>query len=485
MTKVVIAKLSGSKASLVNLSGINVILGRNGSGKSRLLRDLDAALSGQKQQYNCRYISPERGGAFQRNGNIETNLISGRGWLEGQRRKNQAENFRAASRAFLRDVETTYLRKLQNTDARDRSFQNDILGQISRLLTNVTIEQDKADFVFRTIDGETVGPDDISSGETEAISLASEILYFFQTIDTSKSNILLLDEPDVHQHPDLQARLGQFLIDQLEELQEVDQNRVAVCIATHSAPFVCSLAASDFTSLGTKEFRSNDVALAPTSSQLKKIAPFFGHPLSLTLSNDVMLILEGEDDERVWQQAGRSSQGRIRVFPVVATSVDQQTELERFCEPILRSLYDSPLAYSLRDGDGKSGPLEHCGPVLRFRLDCYAIENALVTTESLAILDLTWDRFRDRARIWISANPAHRDARLVTELIDSPDRLRNHKIKDIRQLIVAMSGSNKPWEVVVGQALASTADASGISADPFAMIRFIGADTAKALLKVE
>lgn len=119
----------------------------------------------------------------------------------------------------------------------------------------------------------------------------------------------------------------------------------------------------------------------------------------------------------------------------------------------------------------------------RFRLDCYAIENALVTAESLAVLDIAWVRFQELAGIWVGANPTHKDVGLVTELIGSNDRLRHRKIKDIRQLIVAIAGSKKIWEVVVGQALASTVGTSSLPADPFAMMRFIGADAGKALLK--
>jgi len=482
MTKLVSARISGHQGSLLTLSGINVVLGRNGSGKSRLFRAIDETLH-DDHQFNIRYISPERGGAFRRDGSIETNIQNSRGWLEGQRRKNQAANFRAASNKFLRDVEITYLRKLQNSDARDKNFQLDVLDRINRLLVNVAIEQDQADFIFRSNDGAVIEPDNISSGESEAVSLASEILYFLGTIDRSKLNVLLLDEPDVHQHPDLQARLGQFLIDQLGNLPAEDQKHIVICIATHSAPLVCALASSELTSLGTKDFQSNDVILEPASSQLRKIAPFFGHPLSLSISNDTMLILEGEDDERVWQQAGRSSQGKIRVFPVLATSVEQQTELERFCGPILRSLYDAPVAYSLRDGDGKSGRLDPEGPVQRFRLDCYAIENTVVTTESLAILGITWNQFQERARVWIGGHANHKNVDLVGKLIESSERLRHLKIKEIRQLIVAIAGSKKIWEVVVGQALASTVGKPSGPADPFGIRSFVGEEAARCLLK--
>lgn len=44
---------------------------------------------------------------------------------------------------------------------------------------------------------------------------------------------------------------------------------------------------------------------------------------------------------------------------------------------------------------------------------------------------------------------------ILSSLIHSTDRMRYTKIKAIRNLICPIaSGSNKPWEVVVGQAIA-------------------------------
>ena len=217
---------------------------------------------------------------------------------------------------------------------------------------------------------------------------------------------------------------------------------------------VCSLADSNYVSIGTKSFAVETVELNPTSAQLRKIAPFFGHPLSLSLSDDVALILEGEDDERVWQQAARTSQGRIKVFPVLAGSVDQQGELESFSIDLLATLYDNPIAFSLRDGDGVvDQPLEHRPPIKRYRLQCYAIENVLLTDPCLAEMGTTWEGFVAAAREWVKNNPEHRDIALMKDLTGSSDRLRHKKIKSVRQLVCAILECKKPWEVVVGQAI--------------------------------
>jgi len=460
-------------------------MGRNGAGKSRFLRDIEEYTNRNKHSFYVRYISPERAGSFKREGNVLTNMSNNPEWLRRTRAANQDGNFKAASATLFRDAETLYLRRLANTPEirmdPTRNFETDRLSKINKLLTNISLDIGNADLEFRSLfDGEVISPDKISSGESEAVTLATEILYFFDTIDPDKFNVLLLDEPDVHLHPDLQARLGKLIISMLEEFK-VHAESIAVCLSTHSSPLVCSLADSQYVSIGTKSFAVNEVHLKPTSAELRKIAPFFGHPLSLSLSEDAALILEGEDDERVWQQAARTSQGRIKVFPVLAGSVNQQAELENFCGDLLGTLYDNPVAFSLRDGDGVvNQPLVHSPPVKRYRLQCYAIENTLLTDPSLAVMGTTWEEFVAAAIKWVATNPEHRDVNLVRELANSDDRLQHKKIKKIRQLICSLVECKKPWEVVVGQAVGGllTADLSNSNM----LVNFLGAEMVREVI---
>lgn len=432
-------------------------MGRNGAGKSRFLRDIDQKARRNEQEFHVRYISPERAGSFQRNGNVLTNMSRDAEWLQRNRAVNQASDFKSASATLFSDAEKLYLRRLSDIpEIRNdptRNFKSDRLSKINRLLTNISLELGNTDYEFRSLsDHRVIDPSQISSGESEAVTLAAEIIYFFDTLDLEKFNVLLLDEPDVHLHPDLQARLGKLIISMLDEFK-THADIIAICLSTHSSPLVCSLAASPYVSIGTKSFAVNEISLKPASDELRKIAPFFGHPLSLSLSEDVALILEGEDDERVWQQAARTSQGLIKVFPVLAGSVDQQSQLEDFCVNLLNTLYDNPVAFSLRDGDGATDSLQHRLPLRRYRLRCYAIENTLLTNPCLAAMGITWEEFVAAAEKWPGNNQTHSDLKLIAELVKSKDRFRHKKIKKIRQLICSIVGCKKPWEVVVGQAI--------------------------------
>ena len=62
-------KLPGK--TLLNLAKINIIIGKNGCGKSRILRDLDTFRDGWT---HVKYITPERGGYIIYQPHIEQNI---------------------------------------------------------------------------------------------------------------------------------------------------------------------------------------------------------------------------------------------------------------------------------------------------------------------------------------------------------------------------------------------------------------------------
>jgi len=105
-----------------------------------------------------------------------------------------------------------------------------VISIINVLLDNVEMRREGATFqLYKKGTQDTLNPVAISSGESELISLAIECLMFEEECVKGKENLLLLDEPDVHLHPDLQERFGQFLKENLKHSRLI--------IATHSTAF--------------------------------------------------------------------------------------------------------------------------------------------------------------------------------------------------------------------------------------------------------
>lgn len=317
---------------LKSVVAFNVIVGRNGAGKSRFLRQICSALRND-QQYNCAIINPERSGYLNADANVENAMRSDRNWVFNSRNQNQSIQFKASAVVRLKDTRTSFLLKMQDDLELRRStktFDTEYIADINGMLRNVQLISGAEQITFANMNNDPIDADKLSSGESEAISLAAEVLHFLEGVSADKINIMFVDEPDVHLHPDLQSRLVTFLHRRWLRLDEAKRSKTHFIIASHSTPLLGALTQLPQSAIGVKLFDSEAIELKSSAEVLKKTAPFFAHPLSSVFNLERPLVLEGEDDERIWEQVCRSSRGVIGLFPCLADSVDKQHELEQF-----------------------------------------------------------------------------------------------------------------------------------------------------------
>ena len=467
--------------TLKGLGPINVLLGKNGCGKSYLLRQIEQGIHGQNEYGVVKYFSPERGGFPLYEAGIEQAISADPNWLSNSRRRNQAAQFRQQSAVQFVRLETSFLRELE----KDPNMRADLnvtfdstVDRINALLDRVQIR--RADTAFEIVDlnsGDTVQPQDISSGEAELISISIECLMFERECNLSKHNLLLFDEPDVHLHSDLQSRLASFIA------SCSSQASFTLIIATHSTPLLAALSATIETRLALMRFGETEISFSPVSDTHRKILPVFGaHPLSNVFNKSPVLLVEGDDDERIWQQAVRSSKGRIRAYPCSVNGIGQLPEFETRAAALIEAVYDNAIGYSIRDRDDRSGEGVDLGPIRRMTLACRSAENLLLTDEVLISSGITWDELAARIRSWLENNPQHPHFHSMKAFESGGfDRLSSN-LKDIRNDIVAMLGTNKPWEVVVGQSIAGIAGKSAAQGAT-TLASFLGPRIVRELLR--
>ncbi|WP_216593242.1 ATP-binding cassette domain-containing protein [Sediminibacterium salmoneum] len=174
---------------LTGLSKINVLLGKNGCGKSGLLKRLESFLT-QQNNGEINYVTPERGGSLRYEAGVEQNVIAGENWAKDQKRQNQWPSFKHYSVTQYRRLETLSLREIEKNHEIRADFTktfDTIIQKINNLLTNVKIVRGtKGDFDIFTIDPEAkIEPQQISSGESEIIALAIECLTFEKSCDAT------------------------------------------------------------------------------------------------------------------------------------------------------------------------------------------------------------------------------------------------------------------------------------------------------------
>jgi predicted ATPase len=447
--------------TVTNLNKINILLGKNGCGKSYFLRLLETQLSSQSNRYGkIKYISPERGGSLIYDAGIEQNAINNPAWLPETRRRNQSTQFRQQSVAQFRNLELLVLREIEKKREirEDFGYNFDIfISEINSLLDRIYIKRGdatKGEISFKIYlkgTNSEITAENISSGESELISLGIECLTFSKEIISEKSNLLILDEPDVHLHPDLQVRLMHFL------KKLVDENKdFFVLIASHSTALLGSLESYEKLHIAFMTYQQKIIEFSPIFDIYRKILPVFGaHPLSNIFNQIPILLLEGEDDERIWQQAVRSSQNKIKIYPCSCGSINQLNDFERTAQKIICSVYDTAKAYSLRDRDNTTEPLEDQLPIIRMRLSCRCAENLLLSDEVLAGLGITWDALKMKIDTWIGKNQDHVHYSTMEQFKTGGYNRKNFNLKDIRNDLMGIIGSSKTWEVSVGQGVAT------------------------------
>lgn len=455
-----------SMEEVVQKSKFTVLIGKNGAGKSTLLRALNAG-----KNPNIKYVSPERGGTLKYDPNVDNNISTNANWLKSTRQTNRFEQFRQQSAAQFRNLETSVLREIEkHADKRaDLTYTFDaILEQINALLPAIRmVRNDNGGFSVQTKAGEALDESNMSSGESELIALAIEVLVFSRQSMANK--ILLLDEPDVHLHPDLQQRFTAFV----ESVAVAHDIRVV--IATHSTAIIGAF--SKMADLQVVPVSQRDQAHFPAfkrSGVCEGILPIFGtHPLSTAFNKSPVVLVEGDDDRRVLEQVVRSSAGKAALAPCVVGSVNELSEWEDWLNQFLPVLYDTPRAFSLRDlDDAQDAAINDLNHVCRIRLNCYAIENLLLSNQVLEEHEFTADSFKAALQARVDQFPDHKYTAAVRALVERFEIRRTLNIKDVRNIIVAELGSSKPWEVLVGQLIA--ANISVVNDHPHSIQTYLG-----------
>lgn len=447
---------------LDGLSRINILLGKNGCGKSTILREISNCIIDNTLIH---YISPQRSGELNYDSGVENTMIKNDAWLSDIRKRNETNNFKQQTITQYRRLEKAVLRKFQSDTLQFKAAKpfSEYLEKINNLLDEIYIKEDADYFsLYKKYTEKKLTSDQISSGESELICLGIECLYFVFTL-ADKNGLLLLDEPDVHLHPDLQGRLTRFLLVLLDQ-----NNKLQIIIASHSTAIIGALSFDPRASIAFIKSSSYHQICGGEKKKIKfysilsehnKILPVFGaHPLTSVYREHKLLLVEGEDEVRIWQQVCRSSRNHIKLYPVECGTKDEMKKYEKIANEILDAVYDqNAKIYSIRDGDGIDAQLIDERQIVRIRLSCYSSENCILSNDILNSLGVEWEGMKLKIDKWINDHNTEQERKDYQELNDFKHGGYNRKmfkIKNSRNLLVSLADTNKPWEVIVGQSIA-------------------------------
>lgn len=330
---------------------------------------------------------------------------------------------------------------------------DDLQILLAQLIPDFAIELRGANPPYRltrSIDNTEIGSvDQLSSGESQLLTIGLDILTMaaIWEIQGSTERLILIDEPDAHIHPDLQARFADFLV------QTARRFHLQTIIATHSTTLLAALGqfgGSD-SSVVYLDRRSRDFTAKPFNAVLKEVAACLGgHALMGPLFGVPLLLVEGDDDYRIWSQVPRH---HTSSFAVIPSNGEEIYSFQKTLEQIFTSLRTSTATiagFALLDGD-KSLPVANANNpqnhIKFLRLNCRMAENLYFTNEVLSMLGTNWSQ----ATAKIVAESGHYGSK-STKLASAADwNLQNGDLKDvINEVSKILDPKNVHWTMRVG-----------------------------------
>jgi energy-coupling factor transporter ATP-binding protein EcfA2 len=467
--------LGGGSWEFTALNQLTVIFGKNGSGKSQLLRGIAASKEG-----TYHYTFPER------TGDIVSDMSLVQDQLHNPRGTNTAANpSKNLSSSFRQNAVSrlhVLLLKMSGKPGGSAlgSAKEDIQEFLGELLPDFQLKiiagkQNNIE-ITRIVSGEVVSSvEALSSGESELLGLGIDLMTAcaIWDLDDKTNRVILLDEPDAHIHQDLQQHLASFLVKISEKYN------VQIIIATHSTTLLSALGyfGGDKTSIVYMSKHGVRQQAIKFNDGLQELSLCLGgHLLMGPLFGAPLLLVEGDDDYKIWSHVPRFGTIKLAVLPCYGS--DRVKQYQKTLEKLfdnLRSIKDGPVGFALLDGDKNlpiANPPHSTQDHVKFiNLSCMESENLFLTDEVLKMIGTTWD-----AAIIELKKESHQLGKNKGRL-DNCDSW-NRKDVDIKDLInhicKILDPKNIPWTVTVARCI-------GISKPTGQLKEFLGVDVMNAL----
>ncbi len=430
---------------LKNLTDFTILFGKNGSGKSVLLRNWR-----DQNPDNFHYINPERGGSLDFQPNLMPNLQDGQ-----QRRSRSLQNQLLDYRQAVITRIGTYLSARGAIDQpADKFMPSEFAARLTELMPDFSVQimgrAPYSQLTRESTDQIISNVEQLSSGEAQILTLGIDILTTVATWDAEGRNntLFLIDEPDAHIHPDLQVRFAEFIVKLVKEYS------VQVVFATHSTTTLSAIgrAAPDSTSVIYMDFAKSEFLARPFNKELMTLTSCLGgHLLMGPLFGAPLFLVEGDDDVRIWSQVPRHHVIDLAVIPCGGDEIiNYQKTLEQIFSSLLEPA-ESLVGFALLDGD-KNLPVPNEHSPQNFigflRLNCHEAENLYLTDEVLTALDLSWDQAKDLIK-YEASEFGQKEPLLAS--VDDWDR-QNHDLKEVvNEVAKILDDKNVPWTVRVGK----------------------------------
>jgi len=442
--------LGGGQWNFSNLTELTVLFGKNGSGKSVLLREWR-----NSAPEFIHYVTPERTGEM----DFQPHFLQEELTYQARQSTSQRNYTPEYRRRIIGRIQSYFLSRGNYREEGSPPASPDIIEElINSLVTDFTVELVAAGnppyALKRTIDESSIsGVDQLSSGEAQLIILALDMLTIASIweIENKVQRVILIDEPDAHIHTDLEVRFADFIF------RAIKQFNLQVAISTHSTSLLAALGqfGGENTSVIYLDKNKNTFQSQQFSSIQKELASCLGgHALMGPLFGSPILLVEGDDDYRIWSQVPRHHITNFAVIPSNGEEIHQyQKSLESICTSLRDDNPNNYSGFALLDSDKNKPQVSPNRPqnqIKYIQLECHESENLYLSDEVLVLLGTTWELAT--ALIKEQSGNYGNKAEFLSD-VDNWDRKNGDFKNYINEIAKILDTKNVHWTVRVGKAI--------------------------------
>ena len=369
---------------LKNVQPITIIFGKNGSGKSVMLRNLL-----QKNIALFHYVPPERVGEIEHDARYGTQQQVAETRAQ-QSRRNISGDYR---KYVLSRISTLLNRRgnIRKTSVPD--MLTPIEDRINEIFIDFTfkITNENPPFLLQRKNKKVNNNEEMSSGEAQIITLSLDLLTMCSIwkLEDIKGT-LLIDEPDAHIHPDLQQKFAKFLVELTEEFH------CSIILATHSTSMLSALGQYGSEKTGVVYIENkNELYVKKFSESMKLLATCLGgHVLMGSLFGWPLILVEGEDDYKIWIEFSRKSKNKFSIISCNGSEIKTyQENLEMIFESMLTKSNDLS-GFALVDHDKSKFISSKQNHIKFIQLACHESENLYFSDENLNSMKTSWENVK-------------------------------------------------------------------------------------------
>ena len=461
--------VGGPDVKIDGLKKLSILFGKNGSGKSLYLRRIAEQSKGKTH-----YCNPEKAGNFAYSTDFFESELNAETRFNN-RRENLNPNY---YQQVVTRIQSFLTKRGAWTNGIAPVSHLDIESLLQTLLPDydITIQTEKPYVQVKSNGGTQIDLNRLSSGERHILGLGLDIasMCAIWKLEKSEETILLIDEPDAHLHPDLHQNFALFVRSILDTFS------VQILISTHSSTLLAALGhylGEDASVVYLKKGGQTQTAL-PLSNIQKELASILGgHALMGPLFGVPLLLVEGDDDYKIWSQVPRHHKFSFAVIPCNGDEIYRyQKALEMIFASML-SATSSNSGYALLDADKslpnpKNVPQNH---IKFIRLACHESENLYLTDAVLSKIGTNWAQAKESI---LEKKDRFGNKQPTLQRLTDWDR-KNTEVKNIiNELASILDQKNVHWTTRVGQ----TIGAGNLSDE---LKDFLGADVIKAVLNLK